>query len=69
VLSRDVVTSVIIGARTESQLEDNLQATALSLSAEELQQLDTATRLRPEYPHWMESMPGDRLPHELSRYE
>ena len=69
VLSRDVVTSVIIGARTETQLEDNLKATELSLSGEELQQLDVATQPRPEYPHWMESMPGDRLPHELSRYE
>ena len=69
VLSRDVVTSVIIGARNESQLEDNLKATDVSLSSEDVQQLDAATQLRVEYPHWMESMPGDRLPHELSRYE
>jgi aryl-alcohol dehydrogenase-like predicted oxidoreductase len=69
VLSREAVTSVIIGARTTTQLEDNLKAVELSLSLEDLQQLDAVSRPSPEYPGWMEAMPGDRLPHELRRYE
>jgi aryl-alcohol dehydrogenase-like predicted oxidoreductase len=69
VLSRDVVTSVIIGARNEQQLEDNLKSVDVTLSSDELQQLDLATTPAPAYPHWMELIPGDRLPHELSRYE
>ena len=51
------VTSVIIGARKLHQLEDNLQAAELELSAEELQRLDEVSALTPEYPHWMPPMP------------
>jgi aryl-alcohol dehydrogenase-like predicted oxidoreductase len=69
VLSRDAVTSVIIGARNPDQLDDNLKASDLTLSPEELKLLDEASRLVPEYPAWMDLMPGDRQPHELRRYE
>jgi aryl-alcohol dehydrogenase-like predicted oxidoreductase len=69
VLSRDAVTSVIIGARNPDQLDDNLKAIDLTLSPDELKLLDEASRLAPEYPAWMELMPGDRQPHELRRYE
>jgi aryl-alcohol dehydrogenase-like predicted oxidoreductase len=69
VLSRDAVTSVIIGARNLDQLDDNLKAIDLTLSPDELKLLDEASRLTPEYPAWMELMPGDRQPHELRRYE
>jgi aryl-alcohol dehydrogenase-like predicted oxidoreductase len=47
------VTSVIIGAKRRDQLEDNIAATELKLSAEELQTLDKASALTPEYPGWM----------------
>ena len=69
VLSREVVTSVIIGARNLAQLDSNLKAGDLALSLDELKSLDDASALAPEYPAWMELMPGDRLPHELRRYE
>jgi aryl-alcohol dehydrogenase-like predicted oxidoreductase len=52
-LHQTAVTSVIIGAKTVEQLDDNLAATTLALSAEELATLDTASALRPEYPGWM----------------
>lgn len=52
-LHRPVVTSVIIGARTVAQLDDNLAATSLSLSADELARLDEVSALPPEYPGWM----------------
>ena len=53
VLAKPWVTSVIIGARTEAQLDDNLEAAKLKLSADELKTLDEVSALVPEYPHWM----------------
>jgi aryl-alcohol dehydrogenase-like predicted oxidoreductase len=52
-LSRKGVMSVIIGAKTPEQLEDNLAAADLKLSAEDLATLDQASALKPEYPGWM----------------
>lgn len=45
------VTSVIIGARTMEQLEDNLKAAAIELSEEELQKLDKVSQLPEQYPY------------------
>jgi aryl-alcohol dehydrogenase-like predicted oxidoreductase len=53
VLSRPFVMSVIIGARRIEQLDDNLAATDLVLTAEELARLDEVSRLPVEYPGWM----------------
>ncbi len=62
-LTQSVVTSVIIGAKRRDQLDDNLKAGDLSLSAEELSKLDEASRLSPEYPGWMFAMQfSDRFP-------
>ncbi len=47
------VTSVIIGAKTEAQLNDNLAATSVELSSDDLKKLDDVSKLRPEYPGWM----------------
>ncbi|HEX4142158.1 MAG TPA: aldo/keto reductase [Pirellulales bacterium] len=52
-LSRPVVTSIIIGAKRLDQLRDNLAAVDLKLSADEIKQLDQASTLPPEYPGWM----------------
>ncbi len=52
-LAQPHVTSVIIGAKDEAQLKDNLAATELRLSAGDLAALDTASALPPEYPGWM----------------
>lgn len=47
------VTSVIIGAKTEAQLNDNLAATGVELSSDDLKRLDDVSKLKPEYPGWM----------------
>ncbi|MGC1298243.1 MAG: aldo/keto reductase, partial [Alloacidobacterium sp.] len=61
-LSRPVVTSVIIGAKRLNQLEDNLAAVELTLSEEEIKLLDDVSVLPPEYPGWMLATQGaDRL--------
>ncbi len=52
-LQQLAVTSVIIGARRLEQLDDNLLAVDLQLSADELGRLDSVSRLPPEYPGWM----------------
>jgi aryl-alcohol dehydrogenase-like predicted oxidoreductase len=63
-LHQPVVTSVIIGARKESQLKDNLGAVDLKLDAEDLKKLDEVSKLAPEYPGWMQSLPTERRPGE-----
>lgn len=63
VLSRRPVTSVIIGARTAGQLDDNLAAADLALSPEDIEALDTVSALPPEFPGWMVAFQaGDRTP-------
>jgi aryl-alcohol dehydrogenase-like predicted oxidoreductase len=58
------VTSVIIGARKLSQLDDNLKATDVVLTEEDRKALDGVTKLAPEYPAWMDSLGSDRRPGE-----
>jgi len=62
-LHQPAVTSVIIGAKNEQQLEDNLAATQVILSAEDLARLDAVSALPPEYPGWMLARQGqNRVP-------
>lgn len=57
-LAKPGITSVIIGAKTDAQLADNLAATKLTLTAAHLEALDKVSALPPEYPGWMESWQG-----------
>ena len=52
-LHQPVVTSVIIGAKRLDQLDDNLAAIGVRLSAEELAAIDRVSALPSEYPGWM----------------
>jgi aryl-alcohol dehydrogenase-like predicted oxidoreductase len=52
-LHKPWVTSVIIGAKRLDQLDDNLAAVTLSLSADEMKGLDEVSALPDEYPGWM----------------
>jgi aryl-alcohol dehydrogenase-like predicted oxidoreductase len=47
------VTSVIIGAKNQNQLMDNIACTKLQLTQDEIKELDTISALTPEYPGWM----------------
>ncbi|RWC07313.1 MAG: aldo/keto reductase [Mesorhizobium sp.] len=51
-LGRPAVSSLVIGARNETQLKDNLAAASLSLSEEERQRLDSVSRPPVLYPYW-----------------
>ncbi len=57
-LSRSFVTSVIIGAKTIVQLEDNIASTRLKLTVTELKALEEVSQLPQEYPGWMLSLQG-----------
>jgi aryl-alcohol dehydrogenase-like predicted oxidoreductase len=61
-LGKPVVTSIIIGAKRRDQLQDNLAAVEVALSADEIKKLDDVSTLPPEYPGWMLPFQGaDRL--------
>lgn len=63
VLAKPFVTTVIIGAKTMEQLDDNLEAARLSLTADEMKKLDEASALPGEYPGWMLARQGaERVP-------
>ncbi len=60
-LHQPVVTSIIIGAKHENQLLDNLKSIDVNLSDDELSRLNEVSKLSPEYPGWMiERQGGDR---------
>jgi aryl-alcohol dehydrogenase-like predicted oxidoreductase len=65
---RPGIANIIVGARTEAQLKDNLAAAALKLTAEELQQIDAVSLLPLIYPYWHQnSTAASRLgPADLS---
>ncbi len=61
-LRKPGVTSVVIGARTEEQLADNLAAAELSLSDDEMARLDEASATPLPYPYWHQrNFASDRL--------
>jgi len=69
VLAKRAVTSVIIGARDLKQLDDNIAATALELSPEDVEALDEVSRIPLAYPAWMEALGSDRRPGEVRRLQ
>jgi len=51
-LQRPTVSSVIVGARNEQQLRQNLAAVGWNLTAEQVAKLDAASATTPAYPYW-----------------
>jgi aryl-alcohol dehydrogenase-like predicted oxidoreductase len=70
-LGRPGVVSLIIGARTDEQLEDNLAAADLQLSEDERARLEEVSRPPLIYPHWHQAKTArDRLgPADLALLE
>lgn len=58
-LSRQHVTTVIMGARTTAQLADNLGSMRLMLDPDDLKALDEVSNLPAEYPGWMLTRQGE----------
>jgi aryl-alcohol dehydrogenase-like predicted oxidoreductase len=57
-LGRPAVSSVIVGARTEEQLKDNLAAADLVLAPEERKRLDDVSLVPLLYPYWHQANTG-----------
>jgi aryl-alcohol dehydrogenase-like predicted oxidoreductase len=66
-LHQPVVTSVIVGAKRVEQLTDNIAATNVSLTAEELAALHEVSRLPSEYPGWMFERQGEYRQQQLDQ--
>jgi len=61
-LTRPGVSTVVLGARTDAQLSDNLAAASLVLTAEELTRLDDVSAVPLKYPFWHQAKTSsDRL--------
>ena len=61
-LQRPSISTVIMGARDEEQLRQNLGAAGWALTAEQVTKLDRASELRPIYPYWHQRQFKDRNP-------
>ena len=61
-LHKPGVSSVLIGARREEQLVDNLKAATWKLTPEELQRLDEVSAVPPIYPYWHQRRNNVRVP-------
>jgi aryl-alcohol dehydrogenase-like predicted oxidoreductase len=61
-LQRPTISSVIIGARDEEQLRQNLGAAGWSLASEQVTKLDRATDVTPIYPYWHQRQFVERNP-------
>ncbi|WP_321905038.1 aldo/keto reductase [Paraburkholderia tropica] len=66
-LHQRAVTTVIIGAKRTDQLDDNVAATKVKLSVEELAMLDDVSGLPAEYPGWMLARQGDARREQLKQ--
>jgi len=62
VLQRPTVSSVIVGARNEEQLKQNLPAEGWNMTAEQVAQLDKASAVTPVYPYWHQRSCPERNP-------
>jgi aryl-alcohol dehydrogenase-like predicted oxidoreductase len=63
-LTRPTVSSLLVGASNAKQLEENLGAADVTLDAEDLAQLDAATRPTAPYPNWFTARVADGKAHE-----
>jgi aryl-alcohol dehydrogenase-like predicted oxidoreductase len=51
-LQRPTVCNIVIGARDEAQLRQNLGAIGWNLTPEQVARLDAVSRKTPAYPYW-----------------
>ncbi len=61
-LQRPTVVNVVVGARNEEQLRQNIEAVGWNLSAEQVAKLDKASERTPVYPYWHQRQFTERNP-------
>ena len=65
-LQRPTVSTLVIGARNEDQLRQNLGAVGWNLTAEQVARLDAASAVTPIYPYWHQRGFAERNPFPTS---
>ncbi|MBT9330175.1 aldo/keto reductase [Paracidobacterium acidisoli] len=68
-LQRPTVSSIILGARNEHQLRQNLEVATFTLSAEQVKKLDKASERTPIYPYWHQRQFAERNPPPVPVYK
>jgi aryl-alcohol dehydrogenase-like predicted oxidoreductase len=68
-LGRPTVASIIIGARNEEQLKQNLATVGWNLTAEQTARLDSASDVTPVYPYWHQRQFAERNPPPVAQSE
>ena len=61
-LQRPTISSIILGARNEEQLRQNLGAAGWSLTTDQVARLDKASEVAPVYPYWHQRQFTERNP-------
>ena len=61
VRSKGAVTSILLGARTSQQLEDNLGVLETTLSTDQLARLDARSAIEPGFPHALLAAPMNQF--------
>lgn len=61
-LSRPGVSNIVVGARNEEQLKQNLGAVGWTLTPDQIAKLDAASARHPAYPYWHQMGFDDRNP-------
>jgi aryl-alcohol dehydrogenase-like predicted oxidoreductase len=61
-LQRPTVSSIVLGARNEEQLRQNLAAEGWNLNAAQVAALDAASAVQPIYPYWHQRNFPERNP-------
>ncbi len=64
-LQRPTVVNIIIGARNEEQLQQNLGAVGWDLTTDQVKKLDAASEREPVYPHWHQRQNRAQSPAEI----
>jgi len=68
-LQRPTISTVIMGARNEEQLRQNLASEGWNLSAAQVAKLDAASDLTPIYPYWHQRQFTERNPLPIRLFE
>lgn len=55
-LQRPTIVSLVVGARTEAHLKQNLEAVSFTLTSEQVARLDAASRQPKAYPYWHQDL-------------
>jgi aryl-alcohol dehydrogenase-like predicted oxidoreductase len=66
-LQRPTISTVIMGARNEEQLRQNLAAEGWNLSKEQVAKLDKASEVTPIYPYWHQAGFAERNPFPVQK--